>query len=217
MVFITLREKAILPSLNVFFHLSDDLSSFRWNCSYYPNIGKTLNSIDLVNLMSSISVRFNSFLFSYSIFNERKCPKGAVKSEEWKVKSVGWKSFAFSSFSFLFSLLSLLSPNSVWLWSVWMDSNHRPHAYQACALTTWATNRFSRSLGIGSSIALSFTSLSLLVKSEKWIVNSEEVIFPLGRLVEMMGIEPMTPCLQGRCSPSWATPPYHTGFFLKDH
>ena len=27
-------------------------------------------------------------------------------------------------------------------------------------------------------------------------------------LVEMMGFEPMTPCLQGRCSPSWATPPY---------
>ena len=27
------------------------------------------------------------------------------------------------------------------------------------------------------------------------------------RLVEMMGFEPMTPCLQGRCSPSWATPP----------
>ena len=23
-----------------------------------------------------------------------------------------------------------------------------------------------------------------------------------------MGFEPMTPCLQGRCSPSWATPPY---------
>ena len=21
-------------------------------------------------------------------------------------------------------------------WSAWMDSNHRPHAYQACALTT---------------------------------------------------------------------------------
>ena len=38
----------------------------------YPNIGKTLNSIDLVNLMSSISVRFNSFLFLYSIFNEHK-------------------------------------------------------------------------------------------------------------------------------------------------
>ena len=29
-------------------------------------------------------------------------------------------------------------------WSVWMDSNHRPRAYQARALTTWATDRFSR-------------------------------------------------------------------------
>ena len=27
-------------------------------------------------------------------------------------------------------------------------------------------------------------------------------------MVEMKGIEPLTPCLQGRCSPSWATPPY---------
>ena len=26
-------------------------------------------------------------------------------------------------------------------------------------------------------------------------------------MVEMMGFEPMTPCLQGRCSPNWATPP----------
>ena len=34
------------------------------------------------------------------------------------------------------------------------------------------------------------------------------------RLVEMMGIEPMTPCLQGRCSPSWATPPYR-GYFIE--
>ena len=26
-------------------------------------------------------------------------------------------------------------------------------------------------------------------------------------LVEMKGFEPLTPCLQGRCSPNWATPP----------
>ena len=31
--------------------------------------------------------------------------------------------------------------------------------------------------------------------------------FYLKRWVEMMGFEPMTPCLQGRCSPNWATPP----------
>ena len=28
------------------------------------------------------------------------------------------------------------------------------------------------------------------------------------RMVEMVGVEPMTSCLQGRRSPNWATPPY---------
>ena len=43
--------------------------------------------------------------------------------------------------------------------------------------------------------------------------------FPHVPLVEMMGIEPMTPCLQGRCSPSWATPPsvWVSFSFLKWH
>ena len=66
-----------------------------------------------------------------------------------------------------------------------MDSNHRPHAYQACALTTWA--------------------MSPLVISV--------YLFPLSPLVEMMGFEPMTPCLQGRCSPNWATPPLFGVFY----
>ena len=39
--------------------------------------------------------------------------------------------------------------------------------------------------------------------------------FPQVPLVEMMGIEPMTPCLQGRCSPSWATPPLVWVSFLQ--
>ena len=33
-------------------------------------------------------------------------------------------------------------------------------------------------------------------------------------LVEMRRIELLTPCLQGRCSPSWATPPYTWVFNL---
>ena len=37
---------------------------------------------------------------------------------------------------------------------------------------------------------------------------SAELKYPYSSLVEMMGFEPMTPCLQGRCSPSWATPPF---------
>ena len=85
-------------SLLFLFHLS--ISRVGEIVVNYPfNIGKTLNSIDLVNLMSSISVRFNSF-----------------------------------SFFIRFSMNVIASAFAEW--SVWMDSNHRPHAYQACALTT---------------------------------------------------------------------------------
>ena len=35
------------------------------------------------------------------------------------------------------------------------------------------------------------------------------------RLVEMRRIELLTPCLQGRCSPSWATPPFYVDVTLK--
>ena len=68
-------------------------------------------------------------------------------------------------------------------WWAQVDSNHRPHAYQACALTTWAMSP-----------------------------NKRRSISPSQEMVEMNGIEPMTPCLQSRCSPSWATPPYFYGF-----
>ena len=34
------------------------------------------------------------------------------------------------------------------------------------------------------------------------------VLLLLKPLVEISGIEPLTPCLQSRCSPSWAIPPY---------
>ena len=84
--------------------------------------------------------------------------------------------------SFFYSVVKDLWANR--LWSVWMDSNHRPRAYQARALATWATNRNSL---IGSDSSICCRSC---------------------RLVEMKGIEPLTPCLQGRCSPSWATPPF---------
>ena len=81
-------------------------------------------------------------------------------------------------------LHSILAPHTV-RWSVWMDSNHRPHAYQACALATWATDR----------------SLS------GYSVRPSLKVLPL--MVEMKGFEPLTPCLQGRCSPNWATPPFY--------
>ena len=54
-------------------------------------------------------------------------------------------------------------------WWAKVDSNHRPHDYQSCALASWAIGPF-------------------------WVV-------------EISGIEPLTSCLQGRRSPSWAKPP----------
>ena len=128
----TLREKALnCLLLNVYFHLA--ISRVGEIVVITLDIGKTLNSIDLVNLMSSISVRFNSFLFFYSIFNERK---DLILSDLIFFCHRGLK------FQLIAVLPRSLAPGTAG-WSVWMDSNHRPHAYQACALTTWATNRFA--------------------------------------------------------------------------
>ena len=107
---------------------------------------------------------------------------------------------------------------SVKLWWAWEDSNLRPYAYQAYALTTWATSprrrkvRFvpfpakaenfthflapplhSKPASLGFEMILAFLDVGFLCPSP---------------LVEMRRIELLTPCLQGRCSPSWATPPY---------
>ena len=84
------------------------------------------------------------------------------------------------------------APATFVAWWAQVDSNHRPRAYQARALTTWAMSPFS------------FFDVSL-------VYSRFSVFLPM---VEMMGIEPMTPCLQGRCSPSWATPPFDEVFIL---
>ena len=125
-----------------------------------------------------------------------------------------------------------------------MDSNHRPRAYQARALTCWA---MSPRIGVRLRCLLrenlfektvfsdSFQKLfSLWSKSQVlfvlpwrssfgfWVLRltfiSAGCLYPsasampsFGRRyhrMEMMGFEPMTPCLQGRCSPNWATPPW---------
>ena len=65
-------------------------------------------------------------------------------------------------------------------WWAKMDSNHRPHDYQSCALASWAIGPYQALL-----------------------------------LVESTGIEPVTSCLQGRRSPSWANPPFPGSLFLR--
>ena len=78
-----------------------------------------------------------------------------------------------------------IDPATFVAWWAQVDSNHRPRAYQARALTTWAMSPFS------------FLDVSLVYSRSRFFLP----------MVEMKGIEPLTPCLQGRCSPSWATPP----------
>ena len=106
-------------------------------------------------------------------------------------------------------------------WSVWMDSNHRPRAYQARALATWATDRyFTHGLFVRPSVLslMGFEPTSQATLERLVSLDHRRQQFSLygacavnRKLVEMMGFEPMTPCLQGRCSPNWATPPYLNG------
>ena len=80
--------------------------------------------------------------------------------------------------------ISLVEFDPLWWW-VLMDSNHRPLRYQHSALTNWAKDPF-----FAQSIRL------------------------LHSVVEDDGIEPTTPCLQSRCSPSWANPPTNAQLYV---
>ena len=82
-------------------------------------------------------------------------------------------------------------------WWVWMGSNHRPPPYQDGALTSWATDPnqtwlLTKSFPTGTPTFYHFKQ------------RNDESSY----VVEDDGIEPTTPCLQSRCSPSWANPPW---------
>ena len=46
------------------------------------------------------------------------------------------------TFAFHYSIFKFRSLQDLSCWWAQVDSNHRPHAYQACALTTWAMRPF---------------------------------------------------------------------------
>ena len=103
-------------------------STFRWNCNLPKFFLERPSWIWLISVKSFfvfvlLSVRFLLFNILYSVFNEHIFPSLhlRVKSEKWRVNR--WL------------------PSEVW-WAQ-VDSNHRPRAYQARALTTWAMSPFS--------------------------------------------------------------------------
>ena len=58
-------------------------------------------------------------------------------------------------------------------------------------------------------ISISFSLLTCLYTIWYFIQFSRYIVEPSARLVvENKGFEPLTPCVQGRCSPSWANSPY---------
>ena len=95
---------------------------------------------------------------------------------------------------------TLHSSNFVRRWSVWMDSNHRPRAYQARALTTWATNRYSvLILPIFLTRVFSFPSRSFISISYEFRVMSYELLSSVAwKLGGDDGIRTHDPLLAGQ-------------------
>ena len=89
-------------------------------------------------VVSSFSSCFLSILFSscflFSALFQEQISKDKSKLIFWYtlLKCISFRQplFSFVSFSFF--------SKKKRKWWAQMDSNHRPHAYQACALTTWA-------------------------------------------------------------------------------
>ena len=88
-----------------------------------------LNSLKIIlpsNYRSQKILLRLCFLNFYHIFNERlDTPDGTSLNE----KCIIWIISA--------RIVVLVEPRNWW---VWVDSNHRPHPYQGCALTSWATD-----------------------------------------------------------------------------
>ena len=92
----------------------------------YPSYWKDLKTdLAISFLMSSLSVRFYSFL-SFIRFSMNISRLGFGPSQ---TSPSGYQATNFAVFP------RVLGPRFA-RWSVWMDSNHRPRAYQARALTT---------------------------------------------------------------------------------
>ena len=109
-----------------FILLLESSSTFRWNCNL-PKLERPINSTsDLVKIIcplicSFLTLQYTLFGFQWSLFLLPYLFKSMM--QRW------CKNFATQNF-----------------WWAQVDSNHRPRAYQARALTTWAMSPFSFSV-----------------------------------------------------------------------
>ena len=80
--------------------------------------------------------------------------------------------------------------------------SYRPVFY-SLALWFVPLRRSARFRTINSTSSSCWTSHDLRLR----YFSNRRLLPLLWKMVEMKGFEPLTPCLQGRCSPNWATPP----------
>ena len=98
-------------------------------------------------VVSSFSSCFLSILFSscflFSALFQEQISKDKLDFSYLSPDIHSWNAYHKAIYSSIFMLFFLLLTFSFFSkkkskWWAQMDSNHRPHAYQACALTTWA-------------------------------------------------------------------------------
>ena len=164
---------------------SDEIVLEFFNSTHF-SLRKNLLKIFLTSFSQYTTICFVSLYFIR--FSMSICASRSEAVESWKLKVESY--FIFHS---QFSIF-----------------NCKP---QACLVEMMGL-RLSRELRAQSFAALTIInrhSLPLLLRIPKDLSSFHYLVFfePFIRfVVEMMGFEPMTPCLQGRCSPSWATPPF---------
>ena len=92
-----------------------------------------LNSLKIILPLTSESQKILlrlCFLNFYHIFNEHlDTPDGTSLNEKCIIWIISQR------------IVVLVEPRNWW---VWVDSNHRPHPYQGCALTSWATDPYKQ-------------------------------------------------------------------------
>ena len=107
-------------------------------------------------VVSSFSSCFLSILFSscflFSALFQEQISKDKLDSSYLSPDIHSWNAYLIRQFFFLLLTFSFFSKKKSKWWAQ-MDSNHRPHAYQACALTTWAMRPFSQYLGCSLSFS----------------------------------------------------------------
>ena len=115
-------------------------SRYKLNSKLYRHFWLTLNQFKRLRLLNSISFSLLTCLYSIWYYIQF--------SRYISLRPMYWFAFAnrtppaFNGLCWLriLRILSSAKRSAVEAsWWTWVDSNHRPHAYQACALTCWAT------------------------------------------------------------------------------